>query len=326
MWDDHAIQADRVGPVAAPPMQELAGFAIAAAREPLIRNGANLEADDPAYWTAITKFYPTLDHATQREVGDKLLKRLWLWSSWAYIADRVGNVRRALALTSRDYWDGGSLTALAPLTDLIRQVIPTRPFGAALYYSVAVERAFEQAQGAKIGTGNGDLDAYLPPADLQSFIDVGAPVGYYVSDAALPAIAKSTANAPSAWVVLDAAGLLPPTERDRLTAIAPIATSADALAALPDQPLTLPHGLAGFGFYSQKGQLIVVISNPATAADAQTVSGDIRLTGLTLSDGTHVMRDLFAGKDQPISVSRHGATIPVRVARWDTIVFSIPPR
>ena len=43
-----------------PPMQELAGFVIAAAREPLMRNGANLEADDPAYWSAIAQFYPSL--------------------------------------------------------------------------------------------------------------------------------------------------------------------------------------------------------------------------------------------------------------------------
>src|SRR6185312_5345556 len=112
MWDDHVIQADRTGPIETPPIQELAGFVLAAAREPLIRNGANLEADDEAYWTAIAKFYPALNQADQREVGQKLLKRLWVWSAWAHIADRSGNVRRALAFVSRDYWDDGKLTAL----------------------------------------------------------------------------------------------------------------------------------------------------------------------------------------------------------------------
>ena len=323
LWDDHVIQADRAGPVDAPPMQELAGYVLAAAREPLIRNGANLEADDPAYWTAIAKFYPTLDPVGQREIGLKLMKRLWVWSGWAHIADRSGQVRRALAFVSRDYWDSGSLTALDPLGKMIRSTVPARPFGPALYYPVSVERAVEQAGGAKIGTQNGEIATYLPAVDLQALIDAGAPVGYYVSDAAIGAIKSNAGNAPSAWIVLDAGGLLPTAEQAQLQAVAPIATSAAALAALPDQPLKLSQGLAGFGFYDTTGKLVIVISNPCTSADAKPQSGTVQLAGLNLADGQHRLKNLLAGGTLPITVTGHAATFPIDIARWDTVIFSL---
>jgi len=321
MWDDHVIQADRTGPIATPPIQELAGFVLAAAREPQVRNGANLEADDEAYWTAIAKFYPTLDPTAQHEVGQKLLKRLWIWSAWAHIADRSGKVRRAIAFASRDYWDGGKLTALDPMTSIIRSVVPTRPFGPALYYSAAVERAVEQTEAKKVGTRDMEIATYLPARDLQALIDGGAPVGYYVSDAALPALGKN--SAPSAWIVPGAEGLLPPAEQAALQAVAPVTSSADALAALPDQPLKLSKGLAGFGFYDATGKLVLVISNPATTPDAKAISGTVQLAKLDAADGTRQLRNLLTGAIQPVTVSMHAATFPVEVARWDTIVLSL---
>jgi hypothetical protein len=321
MWDDHVIQADRAGPIASPPIQELAGFALAAAREPLVRNGANLEADDESYWTAIAKFYPTLNAGDRREVGQKLMKRLWVWSAWSHIADRSGQVRRAVAFVSRDYWDGGSLSMLDPLSDVIRSTVPARPFGPALYYSVAVERAFEQAAARKTGTRDADIATYLPAAELQGLIDGGAPVGYYVSDAALMAIAKNAA--PSAWIVPDAGGSLPAAEQSALQTIAPVVTSADALAALPDQPLKFSKGLAGFGFHDAGGRLILVVSNPSTQPDAEAISGTIQLAKLDAADGVHQLRNLLTGSSQPVTVSGHGATVPVDVARWETVVFSL---
>jgi hypothetical protein len=321
VWDDHVIQADRAGPIASPPLQEMAGFVLAAAREPMIRNGANLEADDAAYWTAIAKFYPMLSPQDQRDVGQKLLKRLWIWSAWAHIADRSGQVRRAIAFTSRDYWDGGSLTMLDPLSEVIRSTVPARPFGPALYYSVAVERAVEQAAAAKVGTRDGDIDTYLPAADLQALIDGGVPIGYYVSDAALAAIGKN--DAPSAWIVPDAGDLLPAAEQAALRAIAPVAASADALAALPDQPLKLSKGLTGFGFYDAGGRLILVVGNPSTQPDAQAVSGTIQLAKLDAANGVHQLRNLLTGSSQPITVSDHSVTVPIEVARWDTVVLSL---
>jgi hypothetical protein len=324
MWDDHVIQVDRAGPIESPPVQELAGFVLAAAREPLIRNGANLEADDEAYRAAIAKFYPTLSAEDQREVGDRLLKRLWIWSAWAHIADRSGKVRRAIAFASRDYWDGGSLAALDPLAKVLRSTVPARPFGPALYYSGAVERAIEQAAAKKVGTRDEEIPAYLPAVDLRELIDGGALVGYYVSDAALGAIGKDHArNMPSAWIVPDADGLLPSAEQSALQAVAPVATSAEALAALPDQPLKLPKGLSGFGFYDAGGALILVIGNPDTRPDAKSVSGTVQLANLEVADGAHQLRNKLTGTSQQIAVSGRSATFPVDVSRWDTIVLSL---
>lgn len=323
MWDDHVMQEDRQGPIEAPPLRELAGFVLAAAREPSIRNGANLEADDPAFWKGIAKFYPTLGATDQHEVGLKLLKRLWVWSAWAHVADRSGQVRRALAFTSRDYWDTGKLAALDPLSRAIQSTVPARPFGPAFYYSAAAERSVEASQGKALGTQDQDLATYLPAADLQAAIDGGAPVGYYVSDAALPAIHKGTANAPSAWIVLDADGRLPADEQASLSAVAPVVTATVAVNALQDQPFTLSRGLAGFGFYDAKGALVFVVSNPPTAADAQTVDGTVKLAGLTLPDGAHALKDLLTNATRPVQVVNHQATIPVHLARWDTAIFSL---
>ena len=124
-------------------------------------------------------------------------------------------------------------------------------------------------------------------------------------------------------VVLDAQGRLPSTEQSALQAIAPIATSAEALAALPDQPLKLSKGLAGFAFYDAGGSLILVVSNPSTRPDAKAISGTIQLAKLEAADGVHQLRNLLTGASQPVTVSGHGTTFPVEVARWDTVIFSL---
>jgi len=319
LWDDQMIQTPRSGPVLAPPMQEVAGYVLAAAREPLMRNGANIEADDAAYWSAIAGFYPGLDATAQKEVGYKLLKRLWVWSSWAHIADRAGRVRRALAFASRDYWDAGTLTALNPLTKLIQTIYPAQPFGPAVYYSSTVERAREQQQGGIQGVGSFD-NYYLAPPVLQSFVDGGGVAGYYVSDAALGTIGKNLANAPSAWIVLDAQGQMPQSELNQLAAIAPVVTSVAGLAALPNQPLSFTGGLTGFGFYDQNHRLIVVVSNPSTQPTATPLVGMIRLTGL--AGHRYVVTDLFSNTTQSLTATGGRAMMPVRMGRWDTRVFA----
>jgi hypothetical protein len=322
IWDDQVIQLGRSGPLATPPMGELAGYVLAAAREPLFRNGANLEADDAAYWAAIQSFYPALPAATQTEVGLRLLKRLWLWSAWAHIADREGLVRRAIAFTSRDYWDVGTLARIPPLQSLITSLVPAQPFGAALYYPVSVERATETANAASLPAG-AVPNTYLAPADLQALLDSGAPVGYYVSDAALPEISQAAGNAPSAWVVIDPNDALPPSEMASLKAVAPVVTSLAQLAALPDQPLLFSQGLAGFGFRAQSGQVVVVVSNPGTSADATSVSGSVQARPGT---GKFVLTEKFSGKTSNVSATNGVVTWPVTLAPWDTEVFELTPK
>jgi hypothetical protein len=319
MWDDQVIQVGRAGPVADPPMQELAGAVVGAAREPKLRNGMSLEADDAAYRAAIKAFYPTLGAGARTEIGGKLLKRLWTWCAWAHIADRDGNVRRALAVMGRDNWDVGSLAALDPLATLIRTIVPTQPFGPALYYSTEVERAREQREASTLGVGT-TVGFYLENAVLQSFIDRGGVVGYYVSDAALGRIAARQANAPSAWIVLDDQGMLPARERSQLAAIAPVVGSAGALAALANQPLAFTGGLTGFGFYDQNHRLIVVVSNPSSLPTATPLAGAIRLTQLAGSG--YAATNLFTNETSAGPISDGAASLSVTLGRWDTEVFA----
>ncbi|ACB94751.1 hypothetical protein [Beijerinckia indica] len=324
IWDDHVIQGDRAGPVNYPPIRELGGFIIGAAREPLMRNGANLEAEDDGYWGAISQFYPTLDAATQKQVGYGLMKRLWLYSAWAHIGDRSGNVRRALAFTSRSYWDGSSLAALDPLTQLIQTIYPTKVFGAAYYYSGKIERITEAVVGGQAGPGNLPYNTYSSADDIGNTLDSRIGVNYFVSDAGLPSITAGSAAAPSAWIVIDRANYLTSSERTALSAIAPIVSSGSAATLLPNQPLTFTRGLAGFGFYDQNNRLTLVVSNPSTQPTAVDVRGYINLAGL--ADGTYTATELFTNVTSTFQVTSGVGKIPVSVKRWDTQAFAITPQ
>jgi hypothetical protein len=314
IWDDQVIQLGRAGPIANPPIGELAGFLLAAAREPLIRNGANLEADDAAYWAAIAHFLPGLSAADQQELGLKYLKRLYAWSAWAQIIDRDGKPRRALAFLSRDYWDSGSIARLGPIATLIHTIIPAAPFGPALYYPVSVERQVETEAAASLPPG-GVPQTYLMPPVLQSFLDAGAPVGVYVSDAALPKL--EAANAPSAWVVLGADGKLPPAELAQLRHLAPVVTSARALRGLPNQPLLVPDGLTGFGFMAADNRTIIVLSNPG----AESKGGALRIA--VKSPGAYGVSELQSRTTRTLTATNGILSAPVQITRWDTLIFAV---
>jgi hypothetical protein len=316
-WDDQTMQVGRGGPVANPPLQELGSGVIAAARTPTVRNGQNMETPDSRYWSAIADFYPSLSHTAQQEVGLKLAKRLWLWETWAHIADQNGVVRRALAFWCRDYWDVGSLAQLNPLTTLISTIVPTRPFGPALYYSVAVERYVEatEKQGASLTSG------YLKEPELEAFIDAGGGFGYYVSDAALPKISRAAGNAPSAWVVIDAGNALPASELHALEATAPVVTTPQELAALPNQPFRASAKLSAFAFRDQNNRVIAVVSNPSTQPNAVGVSGSVAFAGLT--GGRYAVTNLFTNQTQTLTTTNGTLTLPISLSRWDTEVFAV---
>ncbi len=318
IWDDQVIQLGRSGPIANPPIGELSGYVLAAARDPETRNGADLEADDAAYWSAMASFYPGMAEATRRELGLRLLKRLWVWSAWAHIADANGNVRRALAFASRNYWDGAAITRIGPAAALIHGITPARPFGAALYYSVAIERGMEAASAASAAPGAAPTTYLMPPV-LQKFLDGGGTVGYYVADAALPALRRE--NAPSAWVILGPNSLLPQAERKALLSVAPIVTTAAELAALPGQPFKLSAGLAGFAFISATGELVVVVSNPSSAADAHDISGTVRIS--QSAPGSYRITDMQSGARVIAEPSRGELTWPIKISRWDTKIFTV---
>lgn len=305
----------------------IGGMVIAAAREPDIRFGGNLSADNSAFWRSVVKFWgnndPALVNDTRltsesvsadlRERGLKELKRAWLETSWAHIADRQGNTRRALCSMSRYYWDGGKLDQQT--RQLIQTVVPSRPFGFAVYYSVPVERRVEVDVPSK-----GSSAAYFNPDILMNFKNGGGVVNYYVSDAGLPNL--KTDSRPAAWLVLDRANLLPAAERKQLESIAPILTSLDEARNFPNPPLAFSHGLTGSGFYDQQNRLIITVTSPSPAGVA--INGAITLNGLAA--GAYVATEQFSQARISFSVTEgKAARIPVQVSRWDTLVFVITP-
>jgi hypothetical protein len=304
IWDDQTMQVGRSGQSM---IWGIGGMVLAAAREPDIRNGANLSADDDNFWQATAAFWPNLSTADQHERGLKELKRAWLETAWSQIATRQGASRRAMAFLSRDYWDGGKLDA--KVTQLIRTIVPAKPFGFALYYSNAAERA----QEAQVPV-SGDLNAsYMNPEILMNFKNGGGAVNYYVATAGLAQL--QAASKPAAWLVLD--GAVPAAELSQLKAIAPVLTSLAAAKSFANAPLNYSAGLTGIGFYDQRNRLIVTVTNQG----AGTVNGKIMLK--TLPAGSYTATDLFAGGTTTFSVGAAGGAVPLTVERWDTRAFAI---
>lgn len=304
IWDDQTMQVGRSGQ---PMIWGIGAMVLGAAREPNLRNGANLSAEDDAFWQATAAFWPSLNTAEQHERGLKELKRAWLETAWSQIATRQGTSRRAMSFMSRDYWDGGTIDAT--VQKLMRSIVPTKPFGFALYYSVAAERQIEASVAA---TGNLNA-AYMSPDILLNFKMGGGAVNYYVSDAGLPSL--TAAAKPAAWLVLD--GKVPAAELAKLKSIAPVLTSLAAAKAFAGAPLGYSAGLSGIGFYDQNNRLIVTASNPS----ASTVDGKITIK--TLRAGTYVATDLFTNATIRFTVTSAGGSIPVALARWDTRAFAI---
>jgi hypothetical protein len=304
IWDDQTMQVGRSGK---PMIWGIGGMVIAAAREPDIRNGGNLSADDPAFWQAAAQFWGNLSYADQHERGLKELRRAWLETAWSHIATSQGTVRRALAFMQRDYWDQGTIDPV--VEHLARAIVPTRPFGYAVYYSMTGEREVE-AKTPALGGANA---TYMNPDKLLAFKNGGGPVGYYVSNAALSSL--TPAARPAAWVILD--NRVPQVELDQLRKIAPVLTSLAAARSFAHAPLTYSTGVSGMGFYDQLGRLIVTVSNPG----AQGLNSSV--TFRTLPNGQYVAHELFSNAISRFAVVNGKGVLPVTITRWDTRVFVI---
>lgn len=210
---------------------------------------------------------------------------------------------------SRDYWDKGGLDAT--VQRLIQTVVPTRPFGYAVFYSLDAERRMEAA-----APNAGGINAtYMHPDKLMNFKNGGGVVGYYVSSVALPNL-QSNAK-PAAWLVLD--GTLSSSELQKLQSIAPVITSLSGAQSFGNAPLGFSSGLTGMGFWDQNNRLIVTVSNPGSGG----LTGTIRLR--TLRAGTYVATDLFSGSTARFTVSGGYGGLAISVGRWDTRVFAITP-
>jgi hypothetical protein len=305
LWDDQTMQWGRSGQSM---IWGIGGMVLAAAREPDIRNGGNLSADDSAFWQAVSGFWGNLSYNDQHERGLKELKRSWLETAWSHIATRQGTVRRALAFMSRDFWDGGNLDST--VQRLIQTIVPTRPFGYAVYYSTAAERIKEA------GVPQAGINAtYMHPDKLLAFKQGGGAVGYYVSNAAIYSLQSSAR--PAGWVVLDT---LPPDEMSKLQSIAPVFTSLSAAMSNSNAPLSYSSGVTGMGFYDQSNRLIITVENPGN----QGLNATVKLKGLP--QGNYVATDLFTNAQIRFQAwNGQAAQIPVTITRWDTRVFAITP-
>ena len=302
IWDDQTMQLGRSGQ---PMIWGIGGMVLAAAREPDIRNGGNLSADDSAFWQAVAGFWGNLSYNDQHERGLKELKRAWLETGWSHIATRQGTVRRAMAFMQRDYWDVGNLDPT--VQQLIQTIVPTQPFGYAVYYSMTAERMKEA------GVPQAGVNAtYMQPDNLLAFKQGGGAVGYYVSNAALYNLQSSAR--PAGWIVLDT---LPPDEMSKLQSIAPVFTSLSAAMANPNAPLTYSAGVTGMGFYDQNGRLIVTVENPSN----QGLNASVTLRGL--ANGNYVATDQFTNGQTWFTVANGMAQFPATITRWDTRVFVI---
>jgi hypothetical protein len=254
-------------------------------------------------------FYPTLSAADQQERGLKILKRLWLEASWAHIATTTGTVRRALAFASRDYFDVGTVDPT--VTSLIQSIYPTAPFGFGIYYSVAAERAVETNLGGSPWLG------YYQPSELLALKQAGIPVNYFVSDATIKSL--TTQAYPTAWIIMDNAGLIPSAEMALLnkTSNNRVFTSLQQAQAFATAPLSFTNGLTGTGFYDQNQRLIIT----ATNISDNSVSGLIQLQGLAA--GTYTLLDLFTNQTSTFTVAHAAGSVAVTIARWDTRAFAI---
>jgi hypothetical protein len=152
-----------------------------------------------------------------------------------------------------------------------------------------------------------------------NFKNGGGVASYYVSDAGLSKLRPE--SRPAAWIILDRPELISVTERKQLESVAPILTSLEAARNFPNAPLSFSAGLTGDGFYDQNNRLIVTVSNP-NPAGIEIDDGLMNLKGL--SAGDYVAIEQFSQAQTRFTVNSSGsASIPLKVPRWDTLVFAI---
>ena len=311
-----------------PESRESAMLGLYAAREPSGRYGHMIMSSEDRYWNAVDELWPNLSEEAQEELGWKRLKRTWLESGLTHVATRQGDVRRATESWTRSYHDQGKTKE--PWVELLRDIVPTRPFGPALYYSVPIERAVEANAGAD---SNQITSSYLgqhlqPVTDLK---EAGVPFNYYVSDAALNELQDDFQ--PSAWIVPDryqgGEDLLPEKERAALEKTAPILSEEEAKTF--DYPLSFSTGqegrtITGFGFYDQNDRLIVVASDRIQFDESNSNLGKVKATiNLDLPDGKYTARELLTGQETDFNVASGSGEFNATIKRWDTKVFAITP-
>ena len=311
----------------APASYEQAMLGIHAARAPDGHYGHMLSSSENDYWGAVDSLYAGVAGTAARdELGWGRLEQTWLQSGWTNIVDTDGGVRRAAEEWSRSYHDWGQVQD--SWLQMLRDIVPTRSFGPALYYSVNAERAMNALEPTGNDIGNAYLGELLTP--ITRLHDAGVPFGTYVSDAALPAITAS--NAPSAWIIpqrtYNGKDLFTDAEINALKATAPVLVGDEAIAY--HHPLTFTDSdpgaqITGYGFYDQNNRLIVVASDRVDFDDTAARKAVATHITLNLKDGHYHVDDLIHHTALSFDVTGGTGGFDTTIARWDTGVFAITP-
>jgi hypothetical protein len=259
-------------------------------------------------------------------------KHLWLSAGWTHIANLDGSVRRASQVFQRNNWD--SETACPDQVAVMREHVPTHPFGPAFYYSDNVARYFESPNNETnyyyfypyLQRGIATLTASSPQPQYYG-VAQGINLGYWISDAVDPSTLKA-ADVPSAWLLYDS-DRLPADELAKLQAVAPVydlmnaggnGTLQGATAALAAGPVRATGaGLNMLAFVDQNGSVILMVTNQ-DGTDQN--SGTLEFTNV--SNGVFNLIGLLGTPSTTMTVSNHAASVPISVAAYDTAVYEIP--
>lgn len=322
-----AIQNFMIRHIPLPESVESASIGLHAAREPEAHYDHNVMSSEERYWKAVDAIWSDLSPETRQELGWKRLKRTWLESGWTHVATRQGIMRRAAESWTRSYHNRGEIDE--SWVKLLREIDPTRPFGSAIYYSVAIERAYELHNGTRNPITTSYLGEELQP--VTKLKEAGIPFNYYVSDAALDELQNDFY--PSAWIIPDrylkGKDLLSRRERRTLEQIAPILTEKQLKKF--DLPLNFSSNqkgrtITGFGFYDQNDRLIVVASDRISLDETNNNLGATQaVISLKLPDGRYVARELLSGRETAFKVISGSGEFLTTIDRWDTQVFAITP-
>lgn len=308
----------------APASYEQAMLGIHAARAPDAHFGHMLSSSEKDYWGAVDSLYTGVSGTVREELGWGRLEQTWLQSGWTMIADDQGGVRRAAEQWSRSYHDWGEVEQ--SWLDMLRDIVPTRPFGPALYYSVNAEAAMNALEPAGNSIGNAYLGELLTP--ITKLHDAGVTFGYYVSDAALSTMTE--ASTPSAWIIPQATyggqSLFSDAEIAALEAKAPVLIGDEALNY--KHPLTFTDNdpdaqITGYGFYDQLDRLIVVASDRVDFDDTAARKSVETHVELQLANGHYTVHDLIHNTTQSFDVVNGIGSFETTIDRWDTGVYAI---
>jgi hypothetical protein len=268
-----------------------------ACREPRFNLIGHMDADHGEFWTAVDNSVPVGD---KRGWGEKYLKHHWLDVGLCHVANPDGSVHRGIMGFMRHYWDGGSIDS--KVVDVIHSVVPAAPFGPAFYYSVSIERSYEQEAGS--------WDIVDPIIALRG----KWPFGYWVSDIAVDGLLENPQNRPSGWVCIDKDGI-PDEELEKIRKIAPLITEGSDEGL----PFTFEGDLAGYGLKDKQDRVVILVfrrfidENPPQA----------RIKFKNCKDGTYNVEELYGGDQSTLTISGGSGTMEFGLAKWDSKVFAI---